>query len=299
MKYLTVNLKRDFFNVLQFIKKPDDFQIKLSIKQKCLLVFNLLLVEIIFSVLFVIPADYFVNRCISVKQSDAFKNLCLSELLFLAIIAAPIIEELMFRYTLRYNRLFSKCISRNNWNKIFPYMIYISCIIFGFIHLNNYIHDSWIFYVLSPLIILSPLSGGLILSYIRVRLNIFYSMIYHALWNGLFGIALPSVMLLFNNPYIDKSIYYDLKIDEQAFFISDQPTSLKIEHINNTIYSIEAKQLQLQDLVDHIYGKDRLTTDEALINISFTSKKGISEEEFRNILKKKYEIQQKTRAKID
>ncbi|MCJ8155190.1 CPBP family intramembrane metalloprotease [Chryseobacterium sp. SSA4.19] len=299
MKYILASLKSDFFNLLQFIKKPDDIQIQLSDKQKCLLIFNLLLVEIIFLILFVAPADYFVRKCISVKTSDAFKNLGLSEMIFLAVIAAPAIEELVFRYALRYNRLFSKYISRNNWNKIFPYMVYISCVIFGFIHLDNYIHDSWMFYVLSPLIILSQLSGGLLLSYIRVRLNIFYSIIYHALWNGLFGIVLPFVMLLFNNPYIDKSRNYDLKIDEQAFFNSDQPTSLKIDHINNTIYRIEARQLQLQDLADHIYGKDQLITDEALINISFTSKKGISEEEFRNILKKKYEIEQKNRVKTD
>jgi membrane protease YdiL (CAAX protease family) len=299
LKCILKSLKRDFFNLLQFIKKPDDVQMQLSVKQKCLLIFNLLLVEIIFLIFFVVPADYFVRKCISVKTSDAFKNLGLSEMIFLAVIAAPVIEELVFRYALRYNRLFSKCISRKNWNKIFPYMVYISCIIFGFIHLDNYIHDSLMFYVLSPLIILSQLSGSLVLSYIRIRLNIFCSMIYHCLWNGLFAITFPFVMLLFNNPYIDKSRNYDLKIDEQAFFYSNRPTSLKIDHINNTIYRIEARQIQLQDLVDDIYGKDRLTTDEALINISFTSKKGVSEDEFRNILKKKYEIEQKNRVKIN
>jgi hypothetical protein len=77
------------------------------------------------------------------------------------------------------------------------------------------------------------------------------------------------------------------------FFYSNRPTSLKIDHINNTIYRIEARQIQLQDLVDDMYVKDQLITDEALINISFTSKKGVSEEEFRNILKK--EIRNRTK----
>ena len=152
------------------------------------------------------------------------------------------------------------------------------------------------FYVLSPLIILSQLSGGLILSYIRVRLNIFYSMIYHAVWNGLFGIALPFLLLLFNNPYFDKGRNYELKIDEQAFFSSDQPVSLRIDHVNDRIYSIEARQFQLQDLADHIYGKDQLITDEALINISFISKEGISEENFWNRFRATYEID-KTESK--
>ncbi len=283
-------LRNDFINLITFIKKPNDVQLKISNKEKFLMIFNLIIFEIIFFLLFVFPLNYIAEKFITLKQSEAFENLGWSEGIFLFVLAAPVLEEWVFRYSLRYNSLFSKLISREKWNKIFPFLVYIFSSVFGFVHLDNYINDSWKFYVLSPLIVASQLSGGLVLSYIRVRLNIFYSMVYHAIWNLLFAIIIPSVMAFLINPYIDHGKNYDLKIEHQVFINNNRPIVFDINGKDDKIYKVEIKQHQLQNVLDHIYGKEKYYTDEGLINIYFRSEDGISKEEFLKILQKEYDI---------
>ncbi|MDQ0592773.1 membrane protease YdiL (CAAX protease family) [Chryseobacterium ginsenosidimutans] len=190
-------LKEDFLDLISFIKKPNDVQIKISNKEKFLFIFNLLIIEILFSLIFVFPTNYIAGKFVSLKQTEAFENLTLLDTLFLAVLIAPLIEECIFRYSLRYHKLFSSFINREKWNRIFPFLVYAFSTIFGFVHLDNYVNDSSLFYALSPLILISQLSGGLILSYIRVRLNLYYSFLYHAIWNLLFAIVIPFVFLFF------------------------------------------------------------------------------------------------------
>jgi len=285
-----VKLKSDAVDLLEFIKKPDDVQIKRTSLQKFFLLFNLLLFEIIFLLIFVFPANYIAEKFITVKETETFKYLTLFDALFLTVLLAPLIEEFIFRYFLRYRKLFSKAITREKWQRVFPFLVYISSLLFGFVHLENYVNDSWKFYALSPLIIISQLSGGLILSYIRVRLNIFCSMLYHATWNLLFAIIVPSVFLLFTPTFINNTSNYHLKIEHQVFISRSQPISFDTKITDKKIYRIEAKQYHFQDLLDYIYGKDKLSKDEGLINISFKSEKGISRQEFLKILQKQYDI---------
>ncbi|MFC3159424.1 CAAX protease self-immunity [Chryseobacterium arachidis] len=285
-----LRLKNDTVDLLQFIKRPNDVQIKLSVKEKFLFIFNLLMIEIIFFLIFVFPLNYIAEKLITLKQSEAFENLGWYEAVFLFVIVAPVLEEWIFRYSLRYNSLFSKLVSREKWNKIFPFLVYILSSVFGLVHLDNYMNDSWKFYALSPLIVASQLSGGLILSFIRVRLNIFCSMLYHAIWNLLFGITIPCVMAFFINPYIDHGKNYNLHIEQKVFINKDEPVLIDVNSKDDTIYKVEAKQYQFQNLLNHIYGKDKHTTDEGLININFQSKEGISKQEFLEILQKEYMI---------
>lgn len=285
-----LKLKEDFIHLIQFLKKPDDVQIKISAKKKFLFIFNLLIIEIVLFLIFVLPSNYIAEKFITIKQSEAFENLGWFEAVFLFVIVAPVLEEWVFRYSLRYNSLFSKFISREKWNRIFPFLVYILSSVFGFVHLDNYVNDSWEFYALSPLIIASQLSGGLVLSYIRVRLNIFYSMLYHASWNLLFAIIIPSVMAFFINPYIDHEKNYDLKIEQKVFINSSEPVTFEVDIKGDKIYKVEAVQYQFQDLLDYMYGKEKFNTDEGLINIHFQSKEGISKKEFLKILQKEYDI---------
>lgn len=289
MNYLQ-RLKRDIKDLLQFIKKPDDVQIEFSSKRKFYFISNLLIIEIIFFLVLVLPLNYLAEKFITLKPSDAFENLTWFQAVFLMVIFAPLSEEFIFRYALRYKKLFSHLINREKWNRIFPFLVYISSIIFGFVHLDNYVNDSWKFYVLSPFIVASQLSGGLILSYIRVRLNIFYSMLYHALWNLLFGISIPCIMLLFTSPFAEKTQDYDIRIEQKAFINDNEPVLSETKIVDDRIYSIETRQYSLQSLLDHLYRKDQFTTDEGLMNIHFKSEKGISKAEFLKILQKEYEI---------
>ncbi|MDN4029399.1 CPBP family intramembrane glutamic endopeptidase [Chryseobacterium gambrini] len=285
-----LRFKHDISAFLQFMKKPDDVQTELSSKRKLQLISNLLIIEIVFFLIVVLPLNYLAEKCITLKPSEAFENLTWLQAVFLMVIFAPFSEEFIFRYVLRYKKFFSHFISREKWNRIFPFLVYISSIIFGLVHLDNYVNDSWIFYALSPFIVASQLSGGLILSYIRVRLNIFYSMLYHALWNLLFGISIPCIMLLFTSPFAEKTQDYDIRIEQKAFIDHNEPVLSETKIVDDRIHSVETRQYLLQSLLDHLYGKDKLTTDEGLMNIHFKSEKGISKDEFLKVLQKGYKI---------
>ncbi len=163
-----LRLKNDAAGLWHFIQKPNDDQIHISPKNRFLLIFNLLLIEVILHFIIVFPCNYLVENVITVQEAYPLSNLTLLNLFLLAVITAPLLEEILFRYSLRYHQLFSRFISREKWNRIFPYLVYFSAVAFGFVHLGNYVNDSWKFYALSPLIIISQLSGGFILSYIRV-----------------------------------------------------------------------------------------------------------------------------------
>lgn len=286
MNYL-LKLKNETLNLLRFIRKPNDFQFNYTFKQKISLIFNVLVLEIIFSLLIIFPSQYLAEQFIIVEETEIFKNLTVFETIVLVVIMAPLAEEIIFRYSLRYNKLFSKFVTKETWHKIFPFIVYIFSILFGFIHLSNYTNDSWKFYAFSPLIIASQLTGGLLLSYIRVRLNILYSMLYHAIWNLLFGIIVPSAYVLFTPPFVESNPDYQIKIEEKAF-ISNVSFNAQIKE--DKIYYIQARKFQFQNLLDYLYGKGKLRSEEGLMDIDFESKEGISKEEFLKILRKKYDI---------
>jgi membrane protease YdiL (CAAX protease family) len=246
-----------------------------------------LVLEIIFSLLIIFPSQYLAEQFIIVEETEIFKNLTVFETVVLVVIMAPLAEEIIFRYSLRYNKLFSKFVTKETWDKIFPFIVYIFSILFGFIHLSNYTNDSWKFYAFSPLIIASQLTGGLLLSYIRVRLNILYSMLYHAIWNLLFGIIVPSAYVLFTPPFVESNPDYHIKIEEKAFISS---VSFNAQIKEDKIYYIQARKFQFQNLLDYLYGKGKLRSEEGLMDIDFESKEGISKEEFLKILRKKYDI---------
>ncbi len=286
MNYL-LKLKNETLNLLRFIRKPNDFQVNYTFKQKISLIFNVLVLEIIFSLLIIFPSQYLAEQFIIVEETEIFKNLTVFETVVLVVIMAPLAEEIIFRYSLRYNKLFSKFVTKETWDKIFPFIVYIFSILFGFIHLSNYTNDSWKFYAFSPLIIASQLTGGLLLSYIRVQLNILYSMLYHAIWNLLFGIIVPSAYVLFTPPFVESNPDYHIKIEEKAFISS---VSFNAQIKEDKIYYIQARKFQFQNLLDYLYGKGKLRSEEGLMDIDFESKEGISKEEFLKILRKKYDI---------
>ncbi|NKI32169.1 CPBP family intramembrane glutamic endopeptidase [Croceivirga thetidis] len=91
---------------------------------------------------------------------------------FLAVILAPIIEETIFRGPL--------VLFKNS--KTFPFFFYILAFLFGFVHLFNFeSYENAIWF--APFLFLPQLVTGVFLSYIRVRMGLLYSMLFHALFN--------------------------------------------------------------------------------------------------------------------
>ncbi len=92
---------------------------------------------------------------------------------FLAVVFAPLLEELIFRAPLG---LFKT-------SNYFPLAFYLSVLAFGFVHLFNFeAYDQYLW--LAPLLVLPQLISGVFLSFIRVRMGLLYSIVLHAAFNG-------------------------------------------------------------------------------------------------------------------
>ena len=107
-----------------------------------------------------------------------------SPLMFVFIIVAfaPILEELLFRWPLVFLKKSS----------YFSMARYASIFFFGIAHIINYENfqkNLWI----SLLLVLPQSIGGVFLSFIRVRMGIVYSILFHATFNGI--LTIPSVFL--------------------------------------------------------------------------------------------------------
>lgn len=96
-------------------------------------------------------------------------------ILFLTIIAAPLLEELFFRAPLT---LFTG-------KKTFKIAFYVITVLFGLIHITNY--DMTINVLLLTPILVAPqtILGGY-LGFIRVRFGLLWSILLHACYNAFF-----------------------------------------------------------------------------------------------------------------
>ena len=104
--------------------------------------------------------------------SKMFKTHSPLYIFFLVIILAPIIEESIFRGPLV---LFKK-------SSFFPVVFYSSIFLFGFIHLFNFeSYENALWFV--PFLFLPQLVTGVFLSFVRIRMGLGYSILFHALFN--------------------------------------------------------------------------------------------------------------------
>lgn len=106
--------------------------------------------------------------------SDALESFSSIKFFLLAVLFAPLVEELIFRAPL---------ILIKNKNS-FKIGFYIVAILFGYIHISNYeLTPSVILF--SPLLIAPQAFVGLYLGFIRIRFGLIWSIALHACYNGL------------------------------------------------------------------------------------------------------------------
>lgn len=278
----------DFFN---FLKKPTDTQLHLSTWKKLKMIFILFIAEVIIFISIIYPIitgiDYLIPlKSVRVEEDKTFLFYFLTLVVF-----APIFEEFLFRWVLRRQTLIESLVPQQKWDKIFPFLVYFTAIAFGFVHISNYTNEELLFYILSPIILITQLLGGFVITFIRVRFNIFWGMLYHALWN--FSMAFMMMVawdFVFQKPYQETSHNYNIEVTESYFYDNDQKPSIKISSDKDKIYQIEAEQYEFQKLLDTLYQKDKFYIDDVYIKLKFQSEKGISKSEFLEILKKEYDI---------
>ena len=93
----------------------------------------------------------------------------------LAVIAAPIIEELIFRAPLT---LFKKPLA-------FKIGFYFLTIAFGLVHLSNFVITNNVIYF-APILVAPQIVLGGYLGFIRVKFGLLYSILLHAAYNAFF-----------------------------------------------------------------------------------------------------------------
>ena len=130
------------------------------------------------------PLNDLVEHFVSTDSKLDLHKKSITSAIFIAVVLAPVFEEIGFRLILRRNFPIKYIFSQKLWDKIFPFLVYASSVIFGFGHLTNYTNDGFWFYVFSPIIIAPQLIGGLVTAFIRVKYNFFYGILYHSLWNA-------------------------------------------------------------------------------------------------------------------
>jgi hypothetical protein len=97
------------------------------------------------------------------------------ELFFSAVFLVPLIEELIFRYHLRFYQ--QESIKR--------VMVILSSVAFGFIHIFNYEYDLTHIYF-SLIITLPQIISGFVLAFARLNLGFWIAVILHATTNLLY-----------------------------------------------------------------------------------------------------------------
>ncbi len=106
---------------------------------------------------------------------------------FLAVIFAPVVEELIFRAPLGLFRT----------SRYFPLAFYLSVFAFGLVHIFNF--EGYKDYLwLAPFLVLPQLISGVFLGFIRVRMGLIHSIVLHAAFNGI--LVAPFLLLQLFKP---------------------------------------------------------------------------------------------------
>jgi hypothetical protein len=110
------------------------------------------------------------------KQSNEkmFEGFTILELIMVAVILAPVVEEFVFRWPLKYFQS----------PRFFKYAFYTSVILFGLAHISNFSFTDSNFWF-SPILVTPQLAGGIFLGFIRVKLNVFWSILLHSTFNAI------------------------------------------------------------------------------------------------------------------
>lgn len=103
---------------------------------------------------------------------DLFEHNTPLVIFLLAVLVAPVLEELIFRGPLAW---FKK-------SNHFPAVFLLFTLAFGFLHITNFEFSLQV-WLLSPLLVAPQISVGFILGFIRIKFGLLWSMAMHALYN--------------------------------------------------------------------------------------------------------------------
>lgn len=223
-------IKNTLKDLFVFLKNPKDEQdIDQSKQKKLKRLFSLLVIDIPITVLLSMLINYFAKLGwveIENHQVKLLLDLAPVWLVFLlAVIIIPFIEEIIFRFFLRFRRNYflqiiisifpkTKTPISGFWNKNYGYIFYLSAIAFALIHITNFGSNNPIFYLI-PILVLPQFIIGLFIGYLRVHYNFMFGYLFHAIHNAIFiTVALLSMEGTSVQKLNLETNDYSLKIEE-------------------------------------------------------------------------------------
>lgn len=283
-------MKEQFKNILSWIKNPDEIRLNLPFRRKLTVTAHILLLDILMALPFS-GLTYLIHYYI-VKLEEPLIDWHPLLLVSLMILVIPVIEELIFRFPLNYKRNYLvqllNWITRKRyekrWNSISKYFLYLMITAFGLIHLTNFNNKELIFYALSPIIVGSQLMGGVVLSYVRIKLGFIWSIIQHGAFN-LFVLLIA--LMFYHNQSITNISNHDLTLRiNELMYINKEDSYFRISSENNLIYKLEANDISLFRFVDSLQLAGPEPYDNLWIDVNMESKKGMTKSALLKILKK-------------
>lgn len=198
-------LSKTYQRFLHFLRLPDDRSYaRVGLSFKIRTIAGLFLLNVFVAGLWIL-----IMSLLGIKDlenvNSKLMDLSYGMLVFIGVLLVPFLEELMFRFPLKYSRnyvlqfliaivaLFAPEESksaiyanvRTFWKRFFWVFFYLMTSTFAFIHIFNYV-DAKQLLLWSPLLTMTQFFTGLILGYIRIRFGFLWSWWYHGVFNLLF-----------------------------------------------------------------------------------------------------------------
>lgn len=288
----------DIKHINKYILNPyHDVETGFTTKEKWRITLSALVYDLIVSIAIIAPMMFLIDYyLIALESTDTIIKMTLFKIFFFTVIIAPLFEEIIFRLPLKFNRnplkVFDNSKSRieNFWKKYFKPTFYILSFAFALIHITNYENRQPLFYILTPIIVLSQGFGGLIIGYIRMHLGFKWAILNHALFN-LIVIVVFGLISHQNVVFEKKNNNIDLKINDLSYYEGNYKLNFKL--IDTKIVSINMNNETVQVLLDSLYNHRYKTVDNHLAKVKLTTKEPIDKEAFLEILKEEYRIEKK------
>ena len=277
-------MKTYFIELFNFYKNPKDVRITnyTLIKNIKYILYTFLgdlsLTLIFFPFLYLLSKNNLIPE--DIERINYADNTLLKSLMVIAVFV-PILEEVIFRLPIRYNKLYRYFISAKVWAVLFKILVYLIPLLFGFVHLSNFGDLTIPLILMSPVLIGSQIIGGYLYTFLRVKFNFASAVVTHMLWNLVLSLGVI-FLLSVEKPFQQNDQNLSIEIKQFEYNNLDSQ-NLIIDAIGTKVFKVEAKQYSLNHLVDTIANEQRKKTD-IIVDLKLTSKKGITKEKFVEII---------------
>ena len=275
----------------EFAKNPNEKKYEnFSIKHKFLLLGKILLLDFGFVVV-LFPLLSLLDSKVFISDYYEEELYLLSDIILYMIILIPILEELIFRLPLKFKHniiaLLIDKISNGRvkpiWYNYYKYIFYFFVLVFGTLHITKFSNFSLTFLLVSPFLIFSQTVGGFLLSFLRIRIGLIWSVLSHICFN--------LTIIFIGIVFVHNSSILEISNEKIETFEITSLAYAKYKHlyyddliVNDTVFYFRADQYNLQRMLDSLNIENIKLITPGYINAEFRSDTGLTKEEIKEIL---------------